>query len=127
MLRAFAASLIPAAKGASTLVTLEVSYPDSDKPRSVDSLQLAWVALDPDARIRASGQRAIQVPLSDTDRKAFILALDDTLDLPTGRMTLRFAASSSILGAQGRVDVPLDVPKLAETSDDAVGRWCRRR
>jgi len=57
LLHATAAPIAPSKRGASTLMTIDVTYPDlpADAP-ATDRLDLVWLALDPDAKIKASGQ-----------------------------------------------------------------------
>ncbi|MEZ5318729.1 MAG: VWA domain-containing protein [Vicinamibacterales bacterium] len=123
-LRAFAAPVVPYDQGAGTLLTLDVLYPDlapDVSGRADDELQLAWMALDPDARVRASGTRTIKVPLAQAGRGPLTLSLHDHLDLPRGLTTLRVAAVSRTLGAQGTVHLRLDVPRLGDADLDASG------
>ena len=113
-LRAFAAPIAPTRRGARTYLTVDVSYPAvlSERPRADDRLQLAWVALDPDARILASGEETLRVPLAQTGRDAFTLSVNSVIDAPRGRTVLRIAAASDTLGVRGTVHMPIEVPRL---------------
>jgi VWFA-related protein len=116
MLRAFAAPIAPTRRGARTYLTLDVAYPEmpGERPRADDRLELAWVALDPDARILASGEETLRVPLAKTGPRSFTLSVNQLIDAPAGRTVLRVAASSDALGTRGTVHMPLDVPRLAD-------------
>ena len=115
LLRAFAAPIAPSRKGARTYLTLDVSYPavETERKRADDQLQLAWVALDPDARILASGESTLRLPIDRTRREAFTLSINQVIDAPKGKTILRVAASSELLEARGSVHMPLEVPRLA--------------
>ena len=111
-LRAFAAPIAPTARGTNLLLTLDVAYPPVVDARANDHLQIVWVALDPDAKIRASGERNLNVTLDNTGRAPLTLSVDDLLDLPKGHLTLRVAVASRTLETKGTVHVTLDVPAL---------------
>jgi VWFA-related protein len=115
LLRAFAAPIAPSRRGARTYLTLDVSYPavETERKRADDHLQLAWVALDPDARILASGESTLRLPIDRTRREAFTLSINQIIDAPRGKTILRVAASSELLEARGSVHMPLEVPRLA--------------
>jgi hypothetical protein len=115
VLRAFAAPIAPTRRGARTYLTLDVEYPElpAGRSRSDDRLEVAWVALDPDARILASGEETLRVPLAKTGPKGFRLSVNQLIDAPAGRSVLRVAASSEALGTRGTVHMPLEVPRLA--------------
>jgi hypothetical protein len=121
-LQAFAAPIAPTRRGATTLLTLRVEYPPrvDAQTHGDDRLLMAWVAVDPDARIKASGQKILRARIDHTPSEAFIVAVDDFVDLPKGRLTLRVAVSSEILGRHGTVHVPLDVKALGNASLDAT-------
>jgi VWFA-related protein len=116
MLKAVAAPVAPTRSGARTYLTLDVIYPEAagERPRPDDRLEIAWVALDPDARILASGEETLRVPLAKIGREAFTLSVNQLIDAPRGKTVLRVAASSEALGTRGRVHMPLDVPRLAD-------------
>ena len=113
-LRIAATPIAPTRKGAKTFLTLDVTYPalDADRPRADDRLQLAWVALDPDARILASGEETLRVSLDRTGRAAFTLSVNQVIDVPRGKTVLRVAAASDLLATRGAVHLQLDVPRL---------------
>jgi VWFA-related protein len=114
VLRGFAAPIAPTRRGARTYLTLDVEYPElpAERSRSDDRLEVAWVALDPDARILASGEATLRVPLAKAGPKGFRLSVNQLIDAPAGRSVLRVAASSEALGTRGTVHMPLEVPRL---------------
>ena len=114
-LRIAATPIAPSRRGAKTFLTLDVGYPsvDSERPRADDRLQLAWVALDPDARILASGEETLRVSLDRTGRGAFTLSVNQVIDVPRGKIVLRVAAASDLLDTRGAVHLQLDVPRLS--------------
>jgi VWFA-related protein len=90
-----------------TWLTTEVRYPESVGPRADDLIDIVWIAIDPDARVRARGTRQLRVPLADAPVSAFSLVLNDVLKLPGGQMTVRLAVASRALGSRGIVHIPL--------------------
>ena len=112
-LRAFAAAIMPTGRGAGLALTVDVAYPPRPgAARAEDRLHVAWAALDPDARIRASGTRTLHAPLGETT--AFTLSLHDLVDVPRGKHILRVVVASEALGAAGTVHLPpIEVPQLA--------------
>jgi VWFA-related protein len=115
ILHAFAASVAPSTKGARTLLTLNVAYPASagGAPRVNDELHLTWLAIDSDANIKAKGENIVAVPLVGASAGPFTVTVEDGLDLPKGRLMIRVAVSSRLLGTQGRVYATIDVPDLS--------------
>lgn len=113
-MHAFAAPVAPGSKGVSTWVTADVQYPavlDGAK-RDDDVVEVSWIAIDPDARVRARGQRSVRVPLGNAPSQAFTLMLNDVIDLPRGALTVRIAAASRTIGTRGTVHVPVSVPSV---------------
>ena len=115
-LRAFAAPLSPTRRGARTYLTVDLAYPEgpSERTRTDDQLELAWVALDPDARILESGEQSLRVPLAKTGRDPFTLSINQLIDAPKGKTVLRVAVSSEALGTRGTVHMPVEVPPLSD-------------
>jgi len=109
VLRAFAAPVAPGSKGVATWITADVSYPESERGvrRADDLVDITWIAIDPDARVRAKGLRSVRVPLGNAPMSPFTLMLNDLVDLPTGQLTVRMAASSRTLGTRGTVHMPV--------------------
>jgi hypothetical protein len=114
-LRAFAAPIAPARRGARAVLTLDVAYPEvlTSRPRPSDRLHIAWAALDPDARILGSGEETLQVPLAQTGTEAFTLSITQFIDVPARRVVLRVAALSEALSTTGVVHFSMDVPNFA--------------
>jgi VWFA-related protein len=121
LLRATVASLAPSRRGASTLITLDVAYPDAAgrSARTDDQLHLVWIAIDADARITASGRNTVPLSLTGTSADAVAFSLNELIDLPKGRLTVRMGVSSRALGKQGTVHVPVDVHAFGGRALDA--------
>lgn len=119
-LRAFAAPMVAASHGATTIVTLDVSYPPAtDAGRADDDLQVAFVAVDPDGKVMKSEPRSFHVSLGGATRDALTLSLDDALDLPKGKWSLRIGVSSRVLGTVGTVHVPVEIRDFAGSNPEA--------
>jgi hypothetical protein len=126
-LRVFLAPVVPKANGATSILTIDVDYPAApDVPvRPDDDLDVAFLALDPDAQVMKSEPQTFHVALSTARREAVTVSLDDVLDLPKGKWTLRIAVASKLLGTLGTVHFPVDIPaftgKTLETSPLVLG------
>jgi hypothetical protein len=120
LLRAAAVPVAPSKRGASTLLTVDMAYPDlPPEATGTDRVDLAWLALDPDAKIKASGQNSVEVPLG-VSPKGRKISLQDLIDLPEGPLTLRLVVSSRTAHAQGTVHIPIDVRSLDLMPMDAT-------
>jgi VWFA-related protein len=115
-LRAVASPMAPGAKGMKTVVTIEATYPARpDGSRQIDDeLQMKILALDPDAKVKASSERTLHFKGTAPDQHAISLLIDDVVDLPSQPLTLRFGLSSRSLGMAGTVQMPVDVPKPSD-------------
>jgi VWFA-related protein len=115
-LRAFAAPLSPGAKGMTTVVTVEVTYPaPSDGSSQIDDqLEMSVVALDPDAKVKASSERTLNFKATVPGRNVMTLLVDDAVDLPSQALTLRVGVASRALGKAGTVQMSLTVPKPSD-------------
>ena len=130
-LHAFAAPVAVAPNGATTIITLGVSYPalTADQGRRDDDLLVTYVAADPDGHVMKAEPRAFHVVLSGATRDAIDLSLDDVMALPKGRWTLIVGASSQLLGTVGTVHLPVEVRALSgiglgvESADSRSGCW----
>lgn len=80
-------------------------------PADDDRLTLRWVAVDADAKVRASGQRLITVAASQFAGAPLRVAIEESLDLPPGKLTIRAAVSSMATGTQGWVHIPINTVK----------------
>jgi len=114
-MRASAAPVAAAAKGMSTLVTIEVSYPPraADARRIDEELEMRLVALDEDAKIKATTARVFHFTGTAGDGP-LTFTLEDTIDLPAQRLTLRVGVASRVLGKTGTIQLPIDVPKPSD-------------
>jgi hypothetical protein len=112
-LRASATPIAPGDKGMQTAVTIEVTYPaPADGSRRIaDTLAVSIYALDPDARIKQAVSRQIRLDGQAPDDRDVTLVIDDLVDLPSERLTLRMGVASEQLGRAGTVQMPIDVPK----------------
>lgn len=112
-LRAFAAPISPTAKGMTTIVTVEVTYParPGDALDVDDELQLKLVALDPDAKIRASSSKVLRFKARMQTGRPTTFLIDDAVDLPAQPLTLRVAVASRALRKAGSIQMPVDLPK----------------
>jgi hypothetical protein len=109
LLRATAAALAPGAKGVKALLTIDVSYPAGVSGH--DQLDLVWVAIDPDAKPRASGQNSVSVDLAGRSPH---VTIHDEIELPKGLLTIRVALSSQVTKTNGTVHVPIEVRDLTK-------------
>lgn len=115
-IRAVAAPVTLGTKGMRTVVTVEVSYPvPADGPRHIDdTLQMNVIALDPDAKVKASSERTLHFANSAQGGAPVMFLIDDVLDLPSQPLTLRVGVASRAIGKAGTVQFPLDIPKPSE-------------
>lgn len=106
-LRAFAAPVAPGTRGTQLAVSLQATYPEAT-PQMQDDLRVVMIAIDPDGGIKASSDRTLRVAFAG---QSFPLALmlDDVIEVPNGKLTLRIAVSSAGLGRAGVVHLPITV------------------
>ncbi len=109
ILRATAAPLAPTAKGASTLLSIDVEYPTGAAGH--DQLDLVWIAIDPDGHPRASGQNSVSADFASRNPH---VTIHDLIELPKGQLTLRVAVASQVTKTTGFVHVPMDVRDLSK-------------
>jgi VWFA-related protein len=114
VLRATATPLSPTPKGANTLVTVDVQYPENAS--GTDQLDLVWIAIDGQATKHGSGQNAMTVTLSGKSPR---VTVHDEIALPKGALTLRVALVSRLTGTHGTVHIPLDVRPFAKAKLEA--------
>ena len=112
LVHGFVAPVALSRNRARTALTLDVTYPAAERenPRKDDELRLAWVAIDADARIRASGQNNVRVPTSGGGEQPFTVSVNHALELPKETRTVRVVVASAALGRQGVVHLPVAVP-----------------
>src|SRR5262249_36811021 len=111
-LHAFVAPMAATAKGMSTIVTIEVTYPvpvESSSRRIDDDLQIGIVGLDGDGRVKASSHRPWRFTGPAPAEGVVTFLVDDAIDLPAQPLTLRIAAASRALAKAGMVQLPVDV------------------
>ena len=115
-LRAFAAPIAVSAKGMTTAITLDVTYPTPpDGPKTIDDeLKIGVVALDPDGKIKSSVERTLHFKAAANGQPTASFLIDDAIDLPTQPLTLRVALASQALGTAGSVQLEVTVPKPAD-------------
>jgi len=96
------------ARGKRTRTLLTFSVPAAAESATGERLQFAWIAIDVDGGLKASGQNAVTLPAAEASQRSFVV--NDLLDLPDkGHLTIRLAVSSDRRGARGVVHVPCDV------------------
>ena len=90
-------------------VALRVQYSDpAIVARAGDQLTVRWIALDPNASIKASGQEAVAVPAAQLAPGG--VPIDLRIQIPRGHVTIRVLVSSNATGKRGWLHIPLDVP-----------------
>jgi VWFA-related protein len=111
-IRAFAAPMAPAPSGKTrTLVTVELTYPrDSAMPALDEDLRVGVLALTPDAKIKASFQRPIHLSGSWLPESTGRIVMNETVDLPSERLSLRVGVTSRALNASGTAHLYVDPP-----------------
>ena len=116
-LRSFAAPIGSGAKGTTTIVTLEVTYPaPADGSRHIDDdLEMSVLALDPDAKIKASAGHKLHFTGTTPNQSPVTFLVDDVIDLPSQPLTLRVGLASRVLGKAGTVQFPIDVLKPSDS------------
>lgn len=112
-LRAFAEPMATDGKNTTVAVTVEVTYPaplDGSK-RFDDNLELRLLALDPDAKTKASSARTLHFtgPAPAVGTVSFLV--NDVLVVPAQPLTLRVAVGSQALGKAGMIQVPIEMPR----------------
>jgi VWFA-related protein len=116
-LRAFAAPLAPTPAGFATLVAMDVGYPSERFAAGTgDRLHVAWLGLDSDGRVRASGSRVIDVPAGGGEAAPRRISLHGAVDLPGSVSILRVGLASTQHAAHGTVHLSLAMPRHVESS-----------
>jgi VWFA-related protein len=112
-LRAFAEPVATDGKETTVAVTVEVTYPaplDGSK-RFDDNLELKLLALDPDAKTKASSARTHHFTGAAPAAGTVTFLINDLLVVPTQTLTLRVAVGSQALGKAGMIQLPIEMPK----------------
>jgi hypothetical protein len=99
------------------VVTIELAYPlpETGATKLNDELRVGILALNPDAKIKASFQREYQFTgtWKPTARGTFVI--NEIIDLPTEPLTVRVGVSSTALGKTGTTHVEVDVPDFRDS------------
>jgi VWFA-related protein len=111
-LRAFVAPLAPASKGTRAAVTIELTYPKSEGDGLLlnDDLRVGILALTPDAKVKASLQRPVRFTGTWKPGAAGTLVLNEALDLPAEKLTLRVGVTSREFARTGTTHLAIEVP-----------------
>jgi VWFA-related protein len=111
-IRVFAAPIGPAANGRTrALVTIEVSYPMGTSEGDLDEdLRVGILALTPDAKIKASFQRPINLAGGRRPGANATFVVNETIDLPTEKLSLRVGVRSRALARSGTAHLYVDPP-----------------
>lgn len=113
-IRVFVAPLGPGSRNTTrTAVTVEIAYPVPPGGFTgdlQDVLRIGILALDADAKTKASFQRPITFAgrWKPTAQGTFII--NETVDVPTQPLTFRVGVSSRTLGRTGTAHIKVDVP-----------------
>jgi VWFA-related protein len=111
-LRAFAAPIAATAKGMTTVVTVDVTYPTSANPSRIDdTLRLSLLALDADAHVKATATHDWHIAGTPPVGDAMTVRVNEVVDLPSEPVTLRIGVASPAVGRAGTIQFPVDVPK----------------
>ena len=115
-IRVFAAPIAAAAKGMTTAVTVEVTYPAplDGSARIDDSIELSLIALDPDAKVKLKAARPMKFSGAVPTSGVITFLIDDVIELPAQPLTLRVGVASQSLGKAGTSQVAIDVPKVSD-------------
>lgn len=112
-LRAFAEPIASDGKKMTVAVTVEVAYPApaDGSSRFDDNLQLKVVALDPDAKPKATAVRTHHFTGAAPATGAVTFLINEVVQVPVQFMTFRVAVGSEALGRAGTVQLPVSMPK----------------
>lgn len=115
-LRASVSPLLPTRDTVRTAVTVHVTYPTDLVPnRPTDALRVQLLALDGDAKVKATVERSYTVRLPDRAQAEAGIVINDVIDLPSQPLTLRIGVASEALGRAGTLQVAVHVPKPSES------------
>lgn len=115
-IRVFAAPIAATAKGMTSAVTVEVTYPvPLDGSRRIDdNIELSLVALDPDAKVKLKASRPMKFSGTAPPTGDIVFLIDEVIELPAQPLTLRVGVASQALGKAGTSQVAIDVPKVSD-------------
>jgi hypothetical protein len=92
---------------------VEVTYPaplDGSK-RFDDNIELKLLALDPDAKTKASSARTHHFTGTAPAAGTVTFLINEVLLVPSQALTLRVAVGSQALGKAGMIQLPIEMPK----------------
>ena len=115
-IRVFVAPIGPAPNGRTrTLVTMEITYPITSAEGELDEdLQVGILALTPDAKIKASFQRPINLAGTRRPGANATFVVNETIDLPTEKLSLRVGVTSRALARSGTAHIYVDPPDFTD-------------
>ena len=100
---------VPGGVQGNVRLVLRVQYSDpAVLAQSGDQLAVRWIAIDPDASVRASGEQTIQVPAGGPAPPGGV-PIDLRLQIPRGHSTIRVLVSSKATGTRGWLHIPVNV------------------
>jgi VWFA-related protein len=125
-LRAFAAPVVRAGKGMTTVVLVDVTYPADgvSAGRFQDELEFGALALDSDAKVKAEAHHLVAFSTTESAGRPVgtrTFSIVEALALPAGTLTLRIGVTSRALGRTGVTHMPLTVPRLDRADLLATG------
>jgi hypothetical protein len=112
-LRVFAEPVATDGKVLTVAVTAEVTYPaplDGSK-RFDDNIEMKLLALDPDAKIKASTDRTHHFTAPAPSAGTVTFLINDVITIPAQSLTLRVAVGSQAFGKAGMIQVPIEMSK----------------
>lgn len=113
-IRVFVASLGPGSRNTTrTSVTVEIAYPvppGGFRGDLKDEVRIGILALDADAKTKASFQRPITFTGTWKPSAQGTFVINETIDVPTQPLTFRVGVSSRALGRTGTAHIKVDVP-----------------
>ena len=107
-LRAVAVPVASTARGVTTAVAVELTYPAALGSKVEDDVEIGLLAVNKDGDTKGSSRRAFRFSGTQANEKEITFAVGDTIDLPREPLMLRVAMASRALGRAGRVDVPVE-------------------
>jgi VWFA-related protein len=112
-LRAFAEPIAAKDKTITVAVTVEVRYPlpaDGSK-RLDDTLEMKIIALDADAKTKASSTKAQHFTAVAPASEPAVFLMNGLIDVPDQPLTLRVAVGSQALAKAGSVQLAVELPR----------------
>ena len=101
---------VPGSAPGNVRLVLRVQYADpAILAPNGDQLAVRWIAIDPDAEIRASGEETIALPAAPS-APAGGVPIELRVQIPRGQVTIRVLVSSKVTGTRGWLHIPLVVP-----------------